>query len=282
MKQTTRSRRTVVRHLADLTADPQNANRGTPRGRAALAHSLRDYGAGRARIQSLDDLQPDPFNANRGTDRGRADLRDDHVNVPTAPGAGHEEPVFPWSCADFRNHVLRLVRTNVPEIMADLRETGLPRALEANMRKPRTVRRVQQPRHRSRSVSASTSAPLPSEDALQEPRAEGRAIDPAAVERMFDATLSEHIAPGDLEHIWRGQPGPPAERSWPDPAGPWYCTGIDWAQKCDSTVAAVVRCDTTPLQLVAVYHAQRRAWLSMTEKVGALLDEYPGPAGETR
>ena len=76
--------------------------------------------------------------------------------------------------------------------------------------------------------------------------------------------------------------GPPAERSWPDPAGPWYCTGIDWAQTCDSTVAAVVRCETTPLQLVAVYHAQRRPWLSMTEKVGALLDEYPGPAGETR
>ena len=78
------------------------------------------------------------------------------------------------------------------------------------MRKPRTVRRVQQPRHRSRSVSASTSAPLPREYALQEPRAEGRAIDPAAVERMFDATLSEHISPGELEHIWRGQPGPPA------------------------------------------------------------------------
>ena len=73
----------------------------------------------------------------------------------------------------------------------------------------------------------------------------------------------------------------------PPPSGPglirrpWYCTG-DWAQKCDSTVAAVVRCETTPLQLVAVYRAQRRPWLSMTEKVGALLDEYPGPAGETR
>ena len=25
------------------------------------------------------------------------DLGYDHVNVPTAPGAGHEEPVFPWS-----------------------------------------------------------------------------------------------------------------------------------------------------------------------------------------
>src|SRR5215475_13145092 len=34
--------------LPDLTADPQNANRGTDRGRDALAQSLRDYGAGRA------------------------------------------------------------------------------------------------------------------------------------------------------------------------------------------------------------------------------------------
>ena len=39
---------------------------------------------------------------------------------PTAPGAGHEEPVFPWSRANFRHHVLRLVRKNVPEIMEDL------------------------------------------------------------------------------------------------------------------------------------------------------------------
>ena len=144
------------------------------------------------------------------------------------------------------------------------------------MHKPRTVRRGQQPQHRSRSVSA--SAPLPREDALQEPRAEGRAIDLAAVERMFDATRGAHISPGELEHIWRGPPGPPADRSWPDPAGAWYCTGIDWAQKRDSTVAAVVRCDTTPLQLVAVYRAQRRPWLSMTAQVGALLDKYPGTA----
>ena len=33
---------------------------------------------------------------------------------PTAPGAGHEEPGFPWSRADFRHHVLRLVREYVP------------------------------------------------------------------------------------------------------------------------------------------------------------------------
>ena len=52
---------------------------------------------------------------------------------------------------------------------------------------------------------------------LQEPSAEGRAIDPAAVERMFDATLGTDIPAGDLAHTWRGQPGPPADRAWPDP-----------------------------------------------------------------
>ena len=113
---------------------------------------------------------------------------------------------------------------------------------------------------------------------LQEPSAEGRAIDPAAVERMFDATLGTHIPAGDLEHTWRGQPGPPPERAWPDPAGAWYCIGVDWAQQRHYTVAVVVRCDTTPLQVVAVYRIQRRPWPEMTERVGALLDEFPGPA----
>ena len=80
---------------------------------------------------------------------------------------------------------------------------------------------------------------------LQEPSAKGRAFDAAVVERMFDADLGTHIPAGDLEHIWRGQPGPPAERARPDPAGAWYCTGIDWAQKRDYTVAVVVRCDAT-------------------------------------
>src|SRR6516162_5587546 len=46
----THTKRTRGRHLSlsDLTADPHNANRGTDRGRDALARSLREYGAGRA------------------------------------------------------------------------------------------------------------------------------------------------------------------------------------------------------------------------------------------
>ena len=111
---------------------------------------------------------------------------------------------------------------------------------------------------------------------LQEPSAEGRAIDPAAVERMFDAALGTHITAGDLEHTWRGARGPARDPSAAQHA--WYSMGIDWAQKRDYTVAVVVRCDTTPLQVVAVYRIQRRPWPEMTARVGALLDEFPGPA----
>ena len=43
-----RTSKTPTRRPADLTPDPQNANRGTMRGREALARSLSDFGAGRA------------------------------------------------------------------------------------------------------------------------------------------------------------------------------------------------------------------------------------------
>ena len=47
MPRSTRSVRHPLR-LPDLQADPHNANRGTDRGRASLAQSLHDHGAGRA------------------------------------------------------------------------------------------------------------------------------------------------------------------------------------------------------------------------------------------
>jgi hypothetical protein len=37
-----------IQTLEDLTLDPQNANRGTPRGQQALAHSLMEFGAARS------------------------------------------------------------------------------------------------------------------------------------------------------------------------------------------------------------------------------------------
>ena len=98
------------------------------------------------------------------------------------------------------------------------------------------------------------------------------------MEQLFDATCGTNIAPGELEHIWRGERGLHIDRSPPGRAHAWYCVGIDWAQKRDYTVAAVLRCDVTPLQLVAVHRTQRRPWPEMTERVGALLDAFPGPA----
>lgn len=43
-----------LRTVADLISDPQNANRGTPRGRAMLDRSLRTYGAGRSILTDRD------------------------------------------------------------------------------------------------------------------------------------------------------------------------------------------------------------------------------------
>ena len=66
----------------------------------------------------------------------------DPVNVPTALGVDQKEPEFPWSRADFRNHVLRLVNEYVPAIMeelhtiADLRDPDqIRRAIEACARR---------------------------------------------------------------------------------------------------------------------------------------------------
>ena len=47
MASSSRTRKTLDT-LSDLSFDPQNANRGTERGRAALLKSLREYGVGRA------------------------------------------------------------------------------------------------------------------------------------------------------------------------------------------------------------------------------------------
>ena len=121
----------------------------------------------------------------------------------------------------------------------------LPVVPSGNARPPRVADRGRGHAEASRAVPHHVRRA----NALPEPRTEGRAIDPAAVERMFDATRGAHVSPGELEHLWRGQPGPPAVA--------WYCTGIDWAQKRDSTVAAVVRCETTPLQVDAAYRTQR-------------------------
>ena len=81
----------------------------------------------------------------------------------------------------------------------------LPVVLSGNARTPRPWLTEDQVTRKRGELSRTMWAV---EYELQEPSAEGRAIDPAAVERMFDATFGTHISAGDLEHLWRGQSGP--------------------------------------------------------------------------
>ena len=48
MRERSRVRASTKPTMNSLKPDPRNANRGTDRGRAALAHSLREFGPGRA------------------------------------------------------------------------------------------------------------------------------------------------------------------------------------------------------------------------------------------
>ena len=104
---------------------------------------------------------------------------------------------------------------------------------------------------------------------LQEPSAEGRAIDPDAVEWAFDAALGEADA-AVLDHGWEATPTTAAAA-----AVGWY--GADWAQAVDFTVVVTLRCDVQPLQLVAATRTHRRPWPVMIGILNTIGTRYPGP-----
>ena len=106
---------------------------------------------------------------------------------------------------------------------------------------------------------------------LQEPSAEGRAIDPEAVEWAFDAALGEAGA-AVLDHGWEATPTTAAAA-----AADWYAHGADWAQAVDFTVVVTLRCDVTPLQLVAATRTHRRPWPVMIGILNDIGTRYPGP-----
>ena len=106
---------------------------------------------------------------------------------------------------------------------------------------------------------------------LQEPSAEGRAIDPDAVEWAFDAALGEADA-AVLDHGWEATPTTAAAA-----AAGWYAHGADWAQAVDFTVVVTLRCDVTPLQLVAATRTHRRPWPVMIGILNTIGTRYPGP-----
>ncbi len=102
---------------------------------------------------------------------------------------------------------------------------------------------------------------------LQEPSPESRAIQPAAVEKMFDKSLGEFEgAPHEYIEI-----EPPQE-------GATYANGADWARKKDWTIIPTFRVDVQPVKCVAWERTGRLDWPVMVGKLEERIKHYHGRA----
>ena len=100
---------------------------------------------------------------------------------------------------------------------------------------------------------------------LQEPSPEGRAIDTAAVERMFTETLGTFDG-GLGQYIEIEPPEPGAE----------YVNAADWARKQDKTEIGTLRIDCTPARLIAYEQMTRLPWPVMVGKYNDRCKRYNG------
>lgn len=122
-----------------------------------------------------------------------------------------------------------------------------------------------------------TTAMWLAEYELQEPSADGRAIDSAAVEAMFSGPEVTTVEGQELELE------PPviatvgADGVTRIPGGQ-YATGADWAKSKDWTVIVTYRTDVKPMRVVAFLRIRRRPWPDMVAKFDARVKRYPGPA----
>jgi hypothetical protein len=104
-----------------------------------------------------------------------------------------------------------------------------------------------------------------SEYDLQEPAFEGRAIDEAAVDRMFDPELGYAEAESGMYiEIW-----PPADDRD-------YVTGVDWAKSRDFTVIWTFDVTTDPWTTVAFERVHRRPWPQMVHRLNVRWKRYGG------
>jgi len=100
---------------------------------------------------------------------------------------------------------------------------------------------------------------------LQEPSFDGRAIETAFVDAMFDMSIGMYK--GDID-----------ERivvELPDPEGT-YVTGADWAKEHDYTIIRTFRTDVDPWREVFFLRTGRKPWPAMVADLDRVLDEYGG------
>jgi len=102
---------------------------------------------------------------------------------------------------------------------------------------------------------------------LQRPNAEAKAIDTAAVARMFDRSLGEY----------EGGNGESIEIEPPDLNGE-YVHGADWGRRTDWAVIVTVRTDVRPMRLVAFERRGRTSWPEITAILDARQRRFGGTA----
>ena len=112
-----------------------------------------------------------------------------------------------------------------------------------------------------------TAAMWKTEYENQEPSPESRAIQPDAVEKMFDRKLGE----------FEGAPGEYIEIEPPIP-GAKYAHGADWAKKSDWTIIPTIREDLIPKRVVAWERIGRVDWPVMIGRLDKRIARYGGPA----
>lgn len=110
-----------------------------------------------------------------------------------------------------------------------------------------------------------TEAMWRTEVELQEPSAEGRALDPDAVERMFVRDLGESD----------GRTGQVEEFEAPMP-GATYSTGADWGKAHDYTAIPTLRTDCQPMRFVAFYRDRKKPFHLIVPEFDRRLGYYGG------
>lgn len=101
----------------------------------------------------------------------------------------------------------------------------------------------------------------------QEPNPGARAINPKAVEAVFDRSIG----------FWHGRDGEYIEVEPPMPNAR-YSHGADWARKVDRTVITTLRCDCRPARVVAFEAMRRVDWPHMTGRFDERIKRYGGKA----
>lgn len=101
----------------------------------------------------------------------------------------------------------------------------------------------------------------------QEPSPEGRAIDPAKVERMFGGAEIEV----GLDDVPYREYEPPVD-------GASYATGADWARHRDYVEIVTLRDDVMPLRLVAYQRFRKRPTPYILQAFERQTGRYPGEA----